>query len=201
MRTQAIEQVVHSAKRPFSAEWYAANPTITPIPTLQNNAWLSSTWKDVQEWVGVTAEPQRLDFRTDDRGLILVYRDDVLQGRAVDARNPALELALSNQTELGEETGLSLGVFAAVPPSLKPATSLLHLVLDKNGLITGYVVDLASSEVRPLHGAVDTASQRAAWRAGDDVMAVGLANLTEEVSRAPYFSRRWMDAALDPDAN
>jgi hypothetical protein len=48
-------------------------------------------------------------------------------------------------------------------------------------------VDLASSEVRPLHGAVDTASQRAAWRAGDDVMAVGLANLTEEVSRALIF--------------
>lgn len=187
MRQLAIERILKSPERPFSAEWFTAKANVKTIPTVQNSAWATSNWKDVQGWSAITAEPLRFDYRTDSRGLISIYCNETTQGRAVDARDTATQLASSAPPAASEAPGLSLGVFAAVPPTLKPATTLFHLVLDKNGLVSGISVDLASGDATPLRGTADAASQRVAWQVDDDVVEAGLANLTEDVARALVF--------------
>lgn len=187
LRQTSLERIAQITEKPFTPTWYSTKTHITPVTTVQGNPWATSGWKEVQAWTSIAADPQRYDFRTDNRGLVLVYLNDALQGRAVDARVPMTGLADSAPTESSEGPTLSLGVFAAVPPSLKPATTLFQLVLDKNGLLTGASVDLTSGEATPLRGNIDLATQQAAWEIGDDVIGVGLANLTEDVARALAF--------------
>ena len=199
LRQTSLERIAHITEKPFSPTWYTAKAHITPVTTVQGNPWATSGWKEVQAWVSIAAEPQRYDFRTDDRGLVLVYLNDSLQGRAVDERAPMTALAESAPAASSDGPTLSLGVFAAVPPSLKPATTLFQLVLDKNGLLTGTSVDLTNGEATPLRGSIDPETQRAAWQIGDDVIAVGLANLTEDVARALAFRADGWTQPVDLD--
>lgn len=187
LRQSSLERIAQITEKPFSATWYTSQAHLTPVTTVQSNPWATSGWKEVQAWTALTADPQRYDFRTDDRGLVLVYLNDTLQGRAVDERAPMTALADSAPAASSDGPALSLGVFAAVPPSLKPATTLFQLALDKSGLLTGVAVDLTSGEATPLRGNIDLSTQQAAWRIGDDVIEVGLANLTEDVARSLAF--------------
>ena len=66
------------------------------------------------------AEPLRYDYRPDKHGLIFVYRNEAREGRAVDARKPAVQLAGSSAPVADEPPGLSLGIFAAVSPVDEP---------------------------------------------------------------------------------
>jgi hypothetical protein len=187
IRDTVTGQLAKCAEKPFSPEWYAAHGSVAPISAEGGNPWSGSSWSDVQALVGVDAAPQRYDFRPDNRGLIFVYRDGVQRERAVDARTPAVQLASTATSAEAEPLGLSLGVFAAVPPVEAPVKSLLHLAISKSGTISGYQYDFATDSMQPLHGALDHASQRAAWQVENAVMEAGIQNLTEDVSRALLF--------------
>ncbi len=176
-----------SPRNPSLPRGMRPRPTSPPSRPCKGTLGRPADGKKSRHGPAITADPQRFDFRTDDRGLVLVYLNDTLQGRAVDERAVTTALARSAPAAASEGPALSLGVFAAVAPSLKPATTLFQLALDKNGLVTGVSVDLTSGEATPLRGAVDPSTQRAAWQIGDDVIGAGLANLTEDVARALVF--------------
>ncbi|MHB8862437.1 MAG: hypothetical protein ACYC6N_08535 [Pirellulaceae bacterium] len=188
IRRSVLEQIAQSAERPFSAEWYAAHESVVPIPIEGGNPWSSRSWDEAKAWIGLNGEPQRYDYRPDARGLIFVYRNEMREGRAVDARRSAVQLAGSASSAGPDDApGLSLGVFAAVPPVEQPATTLWNLILDKTGVVSGYQYDLAADSVSPVRGAVDPASQRTAWQAGNAVVETGLGNLTDDLARALVF--------------
>ena len=133
----------------------------SPLSTQGGNPWNGSDWSNVQTLVGADAAPPRYDFRPDNRGLIFVYRDDTQRERAVDARGPAVQLANTAAPADAESPGLSLGVFAAVPPVDEPVKALLHLVISKSGTISGYEYEFATDSMQPLHGALDHSAHRA----------------------------------------
>jgi hypothetical protein len=187
IRDTVLQQIAQCAEKPFSPEWYAAHGSVTPIPTTGDNPWMGGSWPDAKAWVGMDAEPQRYDFRPDSRGLIFIYQGEVQRGRAVDGRAAAVELAHAALPAADASPGLSLGVFAAVPPVDKPVESLVHLVVGKSGTVVGYQYDFATDSMQPLRGAVDHASQRLAWQVGSVVTEAGVANLTDDVSRALVF--------------
>jgi hypothetical protein len=187
IRDTVNEQIAKCAEKPFSPEWYAAHGSVPPISTQGGDPWIGSTWSAVQALVGVDAAPQHYDFRPDNRGLIFVYRDEVQRERAVDARGPAVQLANSARPADDDPPGLSLGVFAAVPPVDEPVKALLQLVISKSGTISGYQYDFSTDSMQPLNGALDHSSQRAAWQVENAVMEGGIKNLTEDVTRALLF--------------
>ncbi len=187
IRDKVLQQIAQCPERPFSPEWHAAHPDVAPVATVGGNPWASSNWSDVAAWVGVHEEPARYDFRPDRFGLIFVYHNGVQEGRAVDARGAAEALASLAAPAAGASPGLSLGVFAAVPPVDKPVRSLVHLVLAASGAVSGYQYDLATGSAQPLLGALDHATQRVAWQTGSDVTEAGLANLADEAARALVF--------------
>ncbi len=187
IRDTVAKQIAQCAERPFSPQWYAAHASISPVNTESGNAWSGSSWADAKNWVGLNAEPKSYDFRPDDTGLIFVYRNQENLGRAVDAREPATALARSVKSAAGESPGLSLGVFAEVPPVDQPVKSLLHLVVGQSGSISGYQYDFATDAATPVHGAFDPSSQRVAWQVGNDVTEAGYENLTRDVTRALLF--------------
>ena len=76
-----------------------------------------------------------------------------------------------------------LGVFAAARPGETRLTEVLQLAVNGQGLVGGNVTDVANNTVRPLRGAVDRRTQRAAWTVGTDTTTVyeaGIGNLTQE---------------------
>ncbi len=83
IRDVVLEQVARCPEKPFTPEWYSAHGSVVPARTKSGNSYYSSSWDEVKEWVGLDAQPQRYDFRPDERGLIFVYQDDVARERAV----------------------------------------------------------------------------------------------------------------------
>ena len=187
IRNTVLDQIAQCAEKPFAPEWYAAHGSVVPTSTKQGNPWQNGSWPEVQESVGLKAEPQRYDFRPDKSGLIFVYRDDIRRERAVDARGPAAQLAGSSEPVDDAPPGLSLGVFAAVSPVDEPVKSLLHLVVGESGSVSGYQYDFSTDSIQRLCGALDSSSQRVAWQVGNVVAEAGLKNLTEDVARVLVF--------------
>jgi len=187
IRATVTSQIAGTPETPFSPQWYAAHASVVPISTTQSNAWSAGSWTDVAAWLNLDAAQQRYDFRPDSRGLIYVYHNQLQRGRAVDARAEAITLANTAPPAANESPGLSLGVFAAVPPVDAPVRSLVHLVLNKSGAVTGYQYQFAGDSVEPVQGMVDPVSQQVAWKMGSTVMQAGVGNLTDEAARALVF--------------
>ncbi|MBM4090552.1 MAG: hypothetical protein FJ276_14190 [Planctomycetes bacterium] len=187
IRDTVVEQIAGIAEKPFTESWFAAHTDLPPIGVQDNKVWTTGDWPVASQWVGVTAEPLRYDFRADATGLIHVFLGPERQGRAVDARGPAGQLSDKGATFDSTSAGLSLGVFAAVPPVDEPVKSLVHLVVDKSGRLAGYEYEIAANAMKPLRGSVDPTSQRVAWRVENTVVEAGFKNLTEDAARALVF--------------
>lgn len=187
IRAAVNAQIAHCAEKPLSPAWFAAHGAVAPIDVQGGNTWSNCSWSNLQALIGADATPQRYDFRPDSGGLIFVYRDGVRRERAVDARQEAAQLARTPAPAEPEPPGLSLGVFAAVPPIEAPVQALLQLVVSSSGTVSGYEFHFATDSAKPLRGAVDRGSQRAAWQVENGVMEAGLVNLTEDVGRALLF--------------
>ncbi len=123
IRNTILEQLAQVAEKPFTAPWYAAHPSVVPVSVEGDNPWRTSNWKEASQWLSMDAEPLRYDYRPDKNGLIFVYRNEAREGRAVDARKPAVQLAGSSAPVADEPPGLSLGIFAAVSPVDEPVQS------------------------------------------------------------------------------
>ncbi len=187
IRTAVDEQIAQCAEKPFTPQWDTAHGSVASRPVQGGDRWSGSSWSDVHTLLGVDPAPQHYDFRPDERGLIFVYHNGVRRERAVDARRPAEHLASAAPSAESEPPGLPLGVFAAVPPVDKPVPALLQLAVGQSGTISGQQYDFATNSMQPLHGALDPATQRAAWQVAGAVMEAGIQNLTEDVARALLF--------------
>jgi len=187
IRATLAERIEALETPPFSAAWYAAHPQQPALEFATDAPWRRPTWSETSTWLGLEGEPLRYDYRRNDIGLIYAYRNDSLTDRAVDLRETATELANQAISAGGDAAGLPLGVFAAIPPIDQSVETLFCLTLQPSGDIRGQQYDFSSQTVQPIHGAVDPASQRVAWRMGDDVAQTGLKNLTEDIARYLLF--------------
>lgn len=181
------ELIAACPEKPFTQQWFAAHPDVAPLRPTAEGPWQPPEWSAAKSLLGLPGDPFRYDYRPDDIGLIYVYRNDVSQQRAVDAREPAIELAESGSAVKADAEALSLGVFAAVSPLDEPVKSLLYLAVDRAGTVSGYQYTFADDSMKPVRGAVDPESQRVAWRVGEDYGEAGLKNLTEDVARFLFF--------------
>jgi hypothetical protein len=183
-RDEVVQKLKQRDENPFTPQWYAKHSQFPPTDAQGDSAWRSADWEGISKWVGIRSDPLRYDFRPDTSGVIYVYRNGGREERAVDARPRATRLAKMAGTAEQVRGGLSLGVYAAVPPTNEPVNTLLHLVLGKNGLVSGYLYDFAADSMQPLRGFLDKSTQRLAWQLGDTVAEAGLKNLTEDAARA-----------------
>ncbi len=190
VRNEVEREIAKSPIRPFSSQWYAMHAPLGPaseVSSVGGNAWTAHSWDEVSNLTGINSAPKSYDFRPDDSGVIYVYRNHEQLDRAVDARKAAVSLAQSAPNTATETSGLSLGVFALVPPVDQPVKSLVHLVVDPSGIVSGYQYDFATDSAMPVHGMIDRASQRVAWSMGHNVLEAGLANLTNGLARSLVF--------------
>jgi hypothetical protein len=80
---------------------------------------------------------------------------------------------------------MPLGVFALAQEERGDPVMFFQLSINRDGVISGAFQSTLTGDSRPVAGKVDKASQRAAWRIGDNGKAIyetTLANLTQDVS-------------------
>lgn len=90
----------------------------------------------------------------------------------------------SNETPDNKDDWMPLGSFAVFPQAdAEHPTQTLQLAVNKQGVLSGVLYNLANETAVAIHGSVDKTTQRAAFtldEKGQRVAEVGLANLTKD---------------------
>lgn len=157
--------------------------------------WSVPVWGSVVNWMNYGAaaawgNPIFYDYST---GGNVVYQDDnvYVGGQQVATASEFAQSAAALATVAPPATEedaqaaewMPLGTFA-VSTNQKETdpTRLLQLAVDRQGIISGTMLNTVTNESQPVQGAVDKDTQRVAFRIGDnqDVVAeTGLYNLTQ----------------------
>ncbi len=109
--------------------------------------------------------------------------DGQLLEAAASVEQPPPPLPSSDPKQSGE--WMPLGVFALAQEERGDPVMFFQLSINRDGVISGAFQSTLTGDSRPVAGKVDKASQRAAWRIGDNgktIYETSLANLTQDVS-------------------
>ena len=98
---------------------------------------------------------------------------------------PAAPAAAGQPAAAPAEEWMPLGVFALAQEEKGDPIMFFQISVNRAGVISGAYNSTITDDQRPIAGQVDKASQRVAWRIGDNtetIFVTSLANLTQDVS-------------------
>jgi hypothetical protein len=173
----------------FNRGWWAAHPNAWRQDYWADNwAWGWTNWGDLAGWWGVpTADPTEYDY-----GDNITYQDNSvyygsqpeasIQEYYQQAQTLALSVPPAASAAAAKTAGQwkSLGVFSLVQGGQTNSTTLFQLAVNKAGAISGNYYNVLTGDVKPVSGAVDKKSMRAAWTVSgnkDTVYDTGMSNL------------------------
>jgi len=158
--------------------------------------WSGCSWPDADGFLDLGAE-QPADY---DYGANVipngdqVYVDGQPAGSSADYAQDASDLARSSEAPdlptppegaVAAPAWRPLGVYAFTQERSGDATMFFQLSMSHAGVISGGYVNAMTGESHPVAGAIDKATQRAAWHIGDQddtTFEAGVYNLTQEVT-------------------
>src|SRR5277367_3133015 len=178
----------------FNNRWWGAHPGYWNRGLANDWAWGYCGWGDLAGWWGVpySTEPQYYDYGDN----ITYQNNDVYYGAqpaesAETYYDQAQALAESSPASFPTTSVLTtkewkpLGVFSLVQGSQTNNTTMFQLAVDKKGAIKGTYYNALTNETKPVQGAVDKKTMRAAWIVGDNkdvVYDTGVSNLLKAES-------------------
>jgi len=156
--------------------------------------WNSGSWESLAPFVSVSSDPVYTDY-----GMDVVYEGDTvyvdnqpvpaeqydkpIMEAAANVKQPPPPLPPSNPNQPTE--WMPLGVFALAQEERGDPVMFFQLSINRDGIITGAFQNTIANDTRPVAGQLEKASQRAAWRVGDNtetIFETTLGNLTQDVS-------------------
>jgi hypothetical protein len=142
---------------------------------------------------GLTPDPVYVDY-----GMNVIYEGDTVyvDNKPVPAAQytqPMIDLAVNVEqpppplppAEGQKAEWMPLGVFALAQEEKGDPIMFFQISVSREGLISGAYNSTLTDDQRPIAGQVDKASQRVAWRIGDNmdtIFVTSLGNLTLDVS-------------------
>ncbi len=153
--------------------------------------WRRSNWTSFSQWIPGVAWSAPVVY---DYGSQIYYGNDGVyvngtREYSVDQYYQIVrDLAVTRPSGLSEKSEwMPLGVFALQGPKAASPNAILQLAVSKEGAIAGTSYDVESNITLPIHGAVDTQTQRVAWVTGPDdksktVVETWAGNLTKDQS-------------------
>jgi len=156
--------------------------------------WGTPSWSSVATYTSVPSEPVYTDY-----GMNVIYEGDTVyvDGKPVPAKQydgPILEAAQTVEQPppptppadpKQQADWMPLGVFALAQEERGDPVMFFQLSVNREGVISGAFQSTLSNDSKQVAGKVDKATQRAAWRIGDNgktLYETSLANLTQDVS-------------------
>jgi hypothetical protein len=156
--------------------------------------WTSATWNSLENFVSVPTDPTYVDY-----GVNVVYEGDTVYvdnqpfpaeqydkpilEAAANVKQPPPPLPPSDPNQPTE--WMPLGVFALAQEDKGDPVMFFQLSINRDGIISGAFQSTITNDTRPVAGQVEKASQRTAWRIGDNtetIFETTLGNLTQDVS-------------------
>ena len=156
--------------------------------------WGTPTWSSVASYTSVPEEPEYVDY-----GMNVVYEGDTvyvdnqpvsteqydgaLMENAATVEQPPPPLPPADPKQQGD--WMPLGVFALAQEEQGDPVMFFQLSINREGVISGAFQSILTEDKKSVAGKVDKASQRVAWRIGDNTKTIyetTLANLTQDVS-------------------
>jgi hypothetical protein len=170
----------------YGQSWYASNPGAWTAPGLASGAaWTPSAWGSVASICGyASATPISYNYGGNVTNLNgNVVQDGQSIGTAEQFSQQAADLAAAGTEAQTSATDkwLPLGVFALVRDQQEQPHLILQMAVNQQGTLRGNYTDEATEHTSPIHGGVDSKTQRVAWTVGSNptaVMEAGLSNLT-----------------------
>ncbi len=156
--------------------------------------WNAATWDSVATFVSEPSDPVYTDY-----GVNVVYDGDTVyvdnQQYAAEQYDKPLVEAAANVAQPPPprppvdpnqpSEWMPLGVFALAQEERGDPVMFFQLSINRQGIISGAFQSTITNDTRPVAGQLEKASQRAAWRIGDNtgtIFETTLGNLTEDVS-------------------
>jgi hypothetical protein len=150
-------------------------------------------WGAVGSWLWTAPpEPTYIDY-----GVTVIYEDETVyidnqSMPAAQYTQPMVDMVASVEqpppptppAEGKPAEWLPLGVFSIVQEEKGDPVFFFQLSVNREGVISGAYQNMMTEDQKPVAGSVDKASQRAAWRIGENratVFTTSLANLTQDV--------------------
>lgn len=193
----------------YNAGWYGDHQGAwAPTAWAAGSAWTPATWAAVAGHVGY-GDNQPVSYNYGDN-VTCISGNVVINGQpagtAEEFSQQADEIAESgtNAEASPSDQWMPLGVFALVRDENQHPQLIMQLAVNQQGIMRGNYTDEVTDSTLPVHGAVDRATQRAAWTVGDNkysVMEAGLNNLTQGEAPALMHkngtTQRWLLVRLD----
>jgi len=156
--------------------------------------WSSPAWDSLGAFVSVPSDPTYVDY-----GANVVYDGDTVyvddQAFPADEYDKPMVEAAANVTQPPPPLPpldpnqpaewMPLGVFALAQQDKGDPVMFFQISVNQQGIISGAFQSTITNDTRPIAGQVEKASQRAAWRIGDNtetIFETTLGNLTQDVS-------------------
>ena len=171
-------------------------------------AWTPATWGAVATQIGYgNNTPVSYNYGdnvTCINGNVVINGQQA--GTAEEYSQQADEIAEmgTNAEAAPDDHWMPLGVFALVRDENQHPQLIMQLAVNQRGILRGNYTDEVTDTTLPIHGAVDQATQRAAWTVGDNkysVMEAGLNNLTQGEATALMHkngsTQRWLLVRLE----
>ena len=165
--------------------------------------WRPVAWGGVAAFVdAITPDPVYIDYGmnviyegqtvyVDDQPIPADQYSQPMIDLAVNVEQPPPPLPAPAPSAEGKpaaasaEEWLPLGVFALAQEEKGDPILFFQISVNRTGLISGAYDSTLTNDQRPIAGQVDKATQRVAWRIGDNaetIFVTSLANLTKDVS-------------------
>ncbi len=147
---------------------------------------------------GITPDPIYIDY-----GMNVVYEGDTVyvDNKPIPAEQysqPMIDLAVNVEQPpppgpavaapaagVPAEEWMPLGVFALAQEEKGDPVMFFQISINRQGVISGGYNSIIAEDERPIAGQIDKATQRLAWRIGDNketIFVSSLGNLTQDVS-------------------
>jgi hypothetical protein len=159
------------------AAWYGNNPTAwAPQGWSADSAWRQPTWANIANVCGYgDVAPFSYNYGVNivsQNGNVVANGQNV--GTVAEYSQQAFEIANTGVAAQPAATDqwLPLGVFAMVRNEQQQPHLILQFAINRQGILRGNYTDDVSGTTLPIRGAVDQASQRAAWTVGDNKQTV-----------------------------
>jgi hypothetical protein len=197
----------------YGAGWYGDHQGAwAPTGWAAGAAWTPATWAGVAGQMGY-GNNTPVSYNYGDNVTCIggnVVINGQQAGTAEEFSQQADEIAEmgTNAEAAPADQWMPLGVFALVRDESQHPQLIMQLAVNERGILRGNYTDEVTDTTLPIHGAVDQATQRAAWTVGDNkysVMEAGLNNLTQGEASALMHkngtTQRWLLVRLEQPSN
>ena len=187
----------------FNQNWWGRYPGSWHRPWFRDRdpywawGWGLGGWNDYCGWWGYAYSDEPVEY---DYGDNIVYQGDTVYygsqpaATADEYYTQAQTLATSTTSRSTNDDWKPLGVFSLVQGNQTNSTALFEIAVNKDRAIAGNYYNLLTNDVKPITGAIDKKSMRAAWTVQgnkDVVYDTGFANLMKAQSAIlVHFNRK-----------